>query len=78
MRARLAAMCMAEDRRATWNSLLAGITEQARTQYVLGYISNNMPPPQGIYRKIDVKSGDADQKRRVTHRNGYVQYPAPK
>ena len=53
------------------------IVEQARTQYVLGYISNNTAPRQGIYRKIEVKSGDPDQKRKVTHRNGYLQFPIP-
>jgi len=53
------------------------IVEQARTQYVLGYISNNIPPRLGVYRKIEVKSGDPDQKRKVTHRNGYLQLPIP-
>jgi hypothetical protein len=53
------------------------IAEQARTQYVLGYISSNTAPPQGIYRKIEVKSGDPDQKRTVIHRQGYIQYPIP-
>jgi VWFA-related protein len=53
------------------------IVEQARTQYVLGYISNNTAPRQGIYRKIEVKSGEPDQKRKVTHRNGYLQFPIP-
>jgi len=57
---------------------LSRIVEQARTQYVLGYISSNAAPPQGIYRKIEVKSGDPDQKRKVVHRSGYVQYPIPK
>lgn len=54
------------------------ITEQARTQYVLGYISNNTAPRLGVYRKIEVKSGDPDQKRKVVHRNGYFQLPIPK
>jgi VWFA-related protein len=53
------------------------IAEQARNQYVLGYISSNSAPPQGIYRKIEVKSGDPDQKRTVIHRQGYIQYPIP-
>jgi VWFA-related protein len=53
------------------------ITEQARTQYVLGYISTNTPPRLGIQRKIEVKSGDPDQKRKVVHRNGYFQLPIP-
>lgn len=54
------------------------IAEQARTQYVLGYLSNNEPPAGGIYRKIEVKSGDPDQKRRVVHRQGYTQSPTPR
>lgn len=54
------------------------ILEQARTQYVLGYISSNTAPPQGIFRTIEVKSGDPDQKRKVVHRSGYYQYPIPK
>jgi VWFA-related protein len=53
------------------------IAEQARTQYILGYISSNTAPPQGVYRKIEVKSGDPDQKRTVIHRQGYIQYPIP-
>jgi VWFA-related protein len=53
------------------------IVEQARSQYVLGYLSNNTAPRVGIYRKIEVKSGDPDQKRKVTHRNGYLQFPIP-
>jgi VWFA-related protein len=53
------------------------ITEQARTQYVVGYISSNTPPRLGAQRKIEVKSGDPDQKRKVVHRNGYFQYPIP-
>ncbi len=54
------------------------IAEQARTQYVLGYISTNTAPPQGVYRKIEVKSGDRDQKRKLVHRQGYTQYPIPR
>jgi VWFA-related protein len=57
---------------------LSRITEQARSQYVLGYVSSNSAPPQGVYRKIEVRSGDADQKRKVVHRQGYMQYPIPR
>ena len=53
------------------------ITEQARTQYVLGYVSTNIPPRLGVNRKIEVKVGDPDQKLRVNHRRGYTQYPIP-
>jgi VWFA-related protein len=54
------------------------IAEQARTQYVLGYVSNNTAPTLGVYRKIEVRSGDRDQKRKVTYRQGYTQYPIPR
>jgi VWFA-related protein len=54
------------------------IPEQARTEYVLGYVSDNEAPTQGIYRKIEVRSGDRDLKRTVTHRQGYTQYPISK
>ena len=54
------------------------ITEQARTQYVLGYVSTNTAPSEGIYRKIEVITGDRDLKRTVAHRQGYTQYPIPK
>jgi len=54
------------------------IVEQARTQYVLGYVSSNTAPPLGVYRKIEVTSGDRDQQRKVTHRQGYYQYPIPR
>jgi VWFA-related protein len=51
------------------------ITEQARNQYVLGYISDTRPGRVGIYREIDVKTGKPDH--RVTHRKGYIQLPPP-
>jgi VWFA-related protein len=54
------------------------IPEQARTEYVLGYVSSNVAPGRGIYRKIEVRSGDRELKRTVTHRQGYVQYPIPR
>jgi VWFA-related protein len=51
------------------------ITEQARNQYVLGYVSTNEPRgARGTYREINVRVRNSDQK--VTHRKGYVQYPA--
>jgi len=40
------------------------IVEQARTQYVLGYVSSNTAPALGVYRKIEVTSGDRDQQRK--------------
>jgi VWFA-related protein len=54
------------------------IAEQARNQYVLGYVSNNTAPSEGVYRKIEVRSGEPDLKRTVAHRQGYMQYPIPK
>jgi hypothetical protein len=54
------------------------IAEQVRTEYVLGYLSSNTVPALGIYRRILVTSGDKDQKRKVTHRQGYFQYPTPR
>lgn len=54
---------------------LRRITEQARTQYVLGYVSTNTPTRLGINRKIEVKVGDPDQRLKVNHRRGYLQLP---
>jgi VWFA-related protein len=51
------------------------ITEQARNQYVLGYVSNNrLTGSRGVYREIDVKARPPGV--RVTHRRGYIQYPS--
>lgn len=50
------------------------ITEQARNQYVLGYVSSNrMTGPAGIFREIAVRTRVANQS--VTHRKGYIQLP---
>jgi len=50
------------------------ITEQARNQYVLGYLSDNRPNKVGgIYREINVKTNKPNLK--VTHRKGYIQFP---
>lgn len=52
------------------------ITEQSRNQYILGYYSTNSAPGiMGVYREIDVRTKVPGQ--RVTHRRGYIQYPAP-
>jgi VWFA-related protein len=48
------------------------ITEQARNQYILGYISDTRPRA-GVYRSIDVKTTKPNLK--VTHRKGYTQFP---
>jgi VWFA-related protein len=50
------------------------ITEQARNQYVLGYLSSNKPRKVGgVFREINVKANRPNVK--VTHRKGYVQLP---
>jgi VWFA-related protein len=50
------------------------ITEQARNQYVLGYVSTNKPPAgEPIVRTIEVKGRDPRWK--VIHRKGYTQVP---
>jgi VWFA-related protein len=50
------------------------ITEQARNQYVLGYVSSNEPRRSNVTRSIQVQTRTPGQK--VTHRKSYVQYPA--
>jgi len=51
------------------------ITEQARNQYVLSYVSTNEPKGlQGVRREINVKTRNSDQT--VTHRKSYIQIPA--
>ena len=53
------------------------ITEQARHQYVLGYVSNNeVPGMLAVTRKIEVKVNRPGLK--VNHRKSYLQYPPPK
>jgi len=48
------------------------ITEQARNQYILTYVSNNMTD-RGVFRTINVRT--RSPKDTVTHRRGYMQYP---
>lgn len=48
------------------------ITEQARNQYILGYVSDTRPRA-GTYHEIDVKTSRSDVK--ITHRKGYTQFP---
>jgi VWFA-related protein len=51
------------------------ITEQARHQYVLSYISNNEAPgPLPVSRKVQVQTTRSDLK--VHHRTQYLQYPS--
>jgi VWFA-related protein len=52
----------------------AAATEQARNQYVLGYISNNDILGEGpVFRDIQVKI--AGNNLKTFHRKGYYQYP---
>jgi len=52
----------------------ARITEQARRQYVFGYVSNNEVSGSGpVLRKIEVKTAKPGLK--VWHRSEYFQYP---
>jgi VWFA-related protein len=49
-------------------------TEEARNQYVIGYLSNNEPVgPDPIFREIEVEVRGRNLK--VLHRKGYYQYP---
>jgi VWFA-related protein len=50
------------------------ITEEARNQYVLGYLSNNeVAGPGPVFRQLDVSVAGTNLK--VIHRRGYYQYP---
>jgi hypothetical protein len=49
------------------------ITEQARNQYILTYVSNNLTD-RAVFRTINVKTRSSNDT--VTHRSGYMQYPA--
>jgi len=50
------------------------LVEQARDQYVLGYVSNNeVSGTRPVLRKIEVKVREL--KVKVTHRMSYLQYP---
>ena len=52
----------------------ARATDEARNQYVLGYISSNKPPNQvRIFREIDVKM--TRPRLDARYRKGYYQYP---
>jgi VWFA-related protein len=52
----------------------ARAAEQARNQYVLGYVSENKPIGKDpIFRNIEVKLARADYA--TLHRTGYYQYP---
>ena len=51
----------------------ARLTEQARNQYVLGYVSNNQAPPTKlVFRRIEVL---CHKPYRIVHKRGYYQVP---
>ena len=50
------------------------VMEEAHKQYVLGYVSNQ-GTERAVFRRLKVTSGESDQARIVTHRQGYIQYP---
>jgi VWFA-related protein len=50
------------------------IVDQAREQYIIGYLSNNeIKGGRPVVRKIEVKVNE--KKLKVTHRPNYLQYP---
>ena len=52
----------------------ATATEEARNQYVLGYVSNNeVPGSEPVFRDIDVRI--VGNSLKTLHRKGYYQYP---
>lgn len=63
-----------DDTRArTLHDTFARLIEQARHQYVLTYVSNNVVPgPSPVNRKIEVKTNSRSLK--PSYRTGYLQY----
>ncbi len=59
--------------RLSIESAFNNIPEQARYEYVLGYVSNN-ETRLAIFRNITVETRSSQT---VRHRKGYVQYPRP-
>ena len=61
------------DRAAALHNTFARIIEQARHQYVLTYVSNNVVPgPSPVNRKIEIKTNRRGLK--PSYRTGYLQY----
>jgi hypothetical protein len=50
------------------------VMEEAHKQYILGYVSNQ-GTERPVFRRIEVTSGESNQGRIVTHREGYIQNP---
>jgi hypothetical protein len=66
-----------DDRATALPTTFARIIEQARHQYVLTYVSNNVVPgPLPVNRKIEVKTNRRGLKS--SYRTGYLQHPALK
>jgi VWFA-related protein len=55
-------------------SSFSRIVEQARYQYVLGYVSTNHAEHLPVFRTIDVKTRTGNYQ--IIHRKGYLQHPA--
>jgi VWFA-related protein len=55
-------------------SAFSRIVEQARYEYVLGYVSSNRAE-QATFRTITIKTRQG--KFKINHRRGYTQYPMP-
>jgi VWFA-related protein len=54
---------------------LGQVVEQARDQYMLGYVSTNEPSgDRPVLRKIDVKVVN-EKKYKIVHRQNYMQFP---
>ena len=53
--------------------LYAKLTEQARNQYVIGYVSTNQAPRNKIvFRRIEIRS---TKPYKINHKKGYYQIP---
>jgi VWFA-related protein len=62
-----------DDRATALHDTFARIIEQARHQFVLTYVSNNVVPgPSPVNRKIEVKTNSRGLK--ASYRTGYLQY----
>ncbi len=69
-----AAMCISSDRFKNIEKSYMTATEEARNQYVIGYVSNNELSGAGpVFRDIDIQVASGNFK--TLHRKGYYQYP---
>ena len=59
----------------TLASVFSDVTEQARNQYVLAYVSSNLAPPDKIvFRNIEVRC-PSNRSYDIVHKRGYYQAP---